>query len=221
MAINAGDALLVLAHESLLDLAEYYQPGVVLSAARLLDEGCRALSVGQFLDMSYQDKRDIGIQDYWPMVAGKTAALLATCCQLGALLGGSDDSRQDLYRSFGHYLGLAFQVQDDLLGIWGDDSLTGKSVVGDLVEGKKSLPVIVGLEKDGAFAERWRLGHISPAEAPGLAQLLARDGALEYTQDSARQMTDLALDSLRRAAPTGQAAELLGMMARGLLNRKA
>jgi geranylgeranyl diphosphate synthase type I len=219
MAINAGDALFVMSNQAIIDLKENYPAEVVVKAAEILHNTCLELTRGQFLDMSYEEKTDLGVDDYWPMVAGKTAALLSACCHIGALLGGGDDSLQEAYRSFGHYLGLAFQVQDDILGIWGDEALTGKSAASDLREGKKSLPVMAGLSAKGRFAERWKQGPIQLAEVQELARVLASEGGYEKASDAAKQMTDLALMSLREADPQGQAGEALFELADKLLQR--
>ncbi|HLA87038.1 MAG TPA: polyprenyl synthetase family protein, partial [Anaerolineales bacterium] len=157
---------------------------------------------------------------YWPMIAGKTAALLSACCHIGSILGGVDESKQDAYRSFGHALGMAFQVQDDILGIWGDEAITGKSAASDLLEGKKSLPVLHGLSKGGKFAGRWTKGPIHPDEVEELAQVLAREGSYEYTHSMSRQMTTMALDSLREADPQGEAGEALMELANKLIKRE-
>ncbi|MCX6068414.1 MAG: polyprenyl synthetase family protein, partial [Chloroflexi bacterium] len=140
-AINAGDGLFVLSNLAITDLITSYPAEIVVKAAQILHETCLDLTRGQYLDISYENRLDLGVEDYWPMISGKTAALLSSCCQIGALLGTSDESTLEAYRSFGHYLGLAFQVQDDILGIWGNEAVTGKSVASDLVKGKKSLPV--------------------------------------------------------------------------------
>jgi geranylgeranyl diphosphate synthase type I len=219
MAINAGDALFVLSNQAIIDLKENYPAEVVVKAAEILHDICLELTRGQFLDMSYEEKTDLGVDDYWPMVAGKTAALLSACCHIGALLGGADDSLQEAYRSFGHYLGLAFQVQDDILGIWGDEALTGKSAASDLMEGKKSLPVMAGLSANGRFAARWKQGPIQSAEVKELARVLASEGGYEKANDAAKQMTDLALMSLREADPQGEAGEALFELADKLLKR--
>ena len=153
------------------------------------------------------------------MISGKTAALLSACCHIGALLGGADEAGQDAYRAFGHYLGLAFQVQDDILGIWGDEAVTGKSAANDLIEGKKSLPVLAGLRANGKFAARWKQGPIQPAEVQELARVLASEGGYEAAVEAAKQMTDLALMSLREADPQGEAGEALFELADKLLKR--
>jgi len=219
MAINAGDALFVMSNQAIIELKESYPAEVVVKAAAILHNTCLELTRGQFLDMSYEEKTDLGVDDYWPMVAGKTAALLSACCHIGALLGGADDSLQEAYRSFGHYLGLAFQVQDDILGVWGDEALTGKSAASDLMEGKKSLPVMAGLSANGRFAERWKRGPIQPVEVQELARVLASEGGYEKANEVAKQMTDLALMSLREADPQGQAGEALFELADKLLQR--
>lgn len=221
MAINAGDALFVIANQSMLDLARDYPAGAVVRTATILNDTCLALTEGQYLDMSYQSRADLGVEDYWPMVGGKTAALLAACCQIGAVLGGADQNTEDAYRSFGHYLGLAFQVQDDILGIWGDEAVTGKSAASDLLEGKKSLPVLVGLGKKGKFAARWGQGAITQPEVESVASLLSQEGGYEFAYEAARQMTDLALNNLRGADPQGQAGEALTELALKLLRREA
>jgi geranylgeranyl diphosphate synthase, type I len=220
LAINVGDALFVLSNQAIIDLKEDHPAETVVKAADILHNTCLELTRGQFLDMSYEKRTDLTTDDYWPMIAGKTAALLSACCHLGALLGGADEEKQDSYRSFGQYLGLAFQVQDDVLGIWGNEAVTGKSAASDLVEGKNSLPVLAGLSANGEFAERWRKGPIKPEEVESLAKLLATEGGYEMAHNASTQMTDLALLNLREAEPQGDAGETLFDLAEMLLKRE-
>ena len=220
MAINVGDALFVISNQAILDLKENYPAEVVVRAAEILNNTCLELTRGQFLDISYEERTDLTVEDYWPMIAGKTAALLSASCHIGSLLGRADNSQQEAYRSFGHYLGLAFQVQDDILGIWGDEAVTGKSAASDLAEGKNSLPVLAGLGKKGKFAERWLQGPIRPEEVDEVRRSLASEGGLIAAQDASKQMTDLALMSLREADPRGEAGEALSELANKLLNRE-
>ena len=220
-AINAGDALFILAHMALLETKEAFPPEIALQAGSIINEACLALSSGQFMDISYEKRTDLVAEDYWPMISGKTAALLSACTQVGASLAGVGEPIQENYRSFGHYLGLAFQVQDDYLGIWGDSALTGKSTESDLVAGKKSLPVLYGLAKNGSFARRWAEGPILSDEVGNLSEELVVEGAKLYTLEAADQMTDLALQSLRAAEPQGETGEALFELTQMLLNRKA
>ena len=220
MAINVGDALFVISNQALIDLLESHPAERVVRASSILHDTCLDLTRGQFLDMSYEERHDLSVDDYWPMVGGKTAALLAACCHIGALLGGADEPRQEAYRAFGFDLGLAFQVQDDILGIWGDEAVTGKSAASDLVEGKNSLPVLYGLSRGGQFAERWKQGPTQPEEVAQVAQWLVDAGGYEYAQSQAKQWTAKALQSLESAAPQGQAGETLIGLAHKLLKRE-
>lgn len=220
MAINVGDALFTLSSQAIMDLKENFAADIVVQAAEILHNTCLELTRGQFMDMSYEKRTDLTPEDYWPMIAGKTAALLSACCHLGALLGGANEAQQDSYRSFGQYLGLAFQVQDDILGIWGNETVTGKSAASDLVEGKKSLPVLAGLAANKKFAERWRQGPIHAFEVEEMAKLLATEGGYVAAHDASKQMTELALLNLREADPQGEAGDELFDLAEKLLKRK-
>ncbi|MDL1909853.1 polyprenyl synthetase family protein [Chloroflexi bacterium CFX6] len=220
MAINVGDALFVMSNQAIVRLKGNFPAEVVLKTAEILHDTCLDLTRGQFLDMSFAARTDLTTDDYWHMIAGKTAALLSACCHIGAILGGADEEKQTAYKSFGQFLGLAFQVQDDILGIWGDETITGKSATSDLVEGKKSLPVLAGLSVNGKFAARWRQGPIEPHEVEDLARLLASEGGYETAHEASSQMTELAMLNLREADPQGEAGDLLFGLAERLLKRR-
>jgi geranylgeranyl diphosphate synthase type I len=219
-AINTGDAMFTLAHLALLRLEETVSPATALQAARILQETCLYLTEGQFMDLAYESRGDLTIEAYWPMVSGKTAALLSACAELGSLCAGRDQEIREKYRQFGRLLGLAFQAQDDLLGIWGDAAQTGKSAESDLVSGKKSLPALYGLARDGKFAQRWRQGPIQSDEVGDLADQLELEGARAFTQDTANNLTEEALQALETARPEGEAGEALRTLALKLLSRQ-
>ena len=221
MAINVGDALFVMANLALTDLGNTFPADKTLAAIQILQRTCLDLTRGQFLDMSFENQKEVKVEDYWLMVTGKTAALLSACCHIGAVLGHADEATEEAYRSFGHFLGLAFQVQDDILGIWGDENVTGKSTASDLIERKKSLPVLVGLNKRGSFASLWNNQEITTDNVEEAAKLLANESAYTYTHDIAKQMTDLAINSLREADPQGEAGDALMGLADKLLHRSA
>ncbi len=221
MAINAGDALFSVANEAMLDASTENPADVVLRAAAVLHAACIALTRGQFLDMSYERHSRLSVDDYWPMVEGKTAALLSACTEIGAILGGADATRTKDYASFGRNLGLAFQVQDDILGTWGDEKQTGKSAASDLIEGKSSLPVLHGLAHSPDFAQRWANGPITSAETPRLAQMLKDAGSHAFCEKEAERLTALAMKSLHSAEPQGEAGAALEKLTGQLLQRRA
>lgn len=219
MAINAGDALFVIAYQSIFDLSKHYPAEIVLQAGKILSEVCLKLTQGQYLDMAYENRHDLSIEDYWHMIGGKTASLLSACTHIGSLLGYAKPEVVEAYRLFGYHLGLAFQVQDDVLGIWGDESITGKSAASDLVEGKNSLPVLFALEKNGAFAQRWKQGAIQQEEVNDLAHLLEEEGAKEYAEKTSAEQTQKAMQYAEQAQPHGEAGQTLLGLAHMLLKR--
>ena len=219
MAINVGDALFVISNQAMMDLIQTHPPSTVVEAAKILYDTCLSLTRGQYLDMSYEERNDLSLKDYWPMVGGKTSALLSACTHIGALLGNAGEAEQESYRQFGYHLGLAFQVQDDILGIWGDEAVTGKSTASDLVEGKNSLPVLYALGKQGKFAKRWKQGPITIAEVKAVAALLEEEGGRDYAEKISEKETQTALDYLRKANPRGAAGESMLELANVLLKR--
>jgi geranylgeranyl diphosphate synthase type I len=219
-AINAGDAMLTLAHLALLGLERTTSPETTTLAATTLQRACLQLTRGQYLDLAFESQIRLPIHAYWQMVGGKTASLLSACTELGAIVANTTQTRRNAFREFGYHLGLAFQAQDDILGIWGDAARTGKSNESDLIAGKKSLPVILGLEQNGPFAARWARGPIQPHETNDLAVQLENEGARLYAEESASQMTDHALNALSQASPQGQAADMLISLANHLLRRE-
>jgi geranylgeranyl diphosphate synthase, type I len=218
-AINVGDALFVISNQAVMDLAEDYPAEIVVKTARVIYNACLDLTRGQYLDMAYENRSDLSIEDYWKMIEGKTASLLAACTQVGAILGGTDDKTIEQYRVFGRDLGLAFQVQDDILGIWGNEARTGKSAASDLVEGKNSLPVLYGISQKGRFAQRWAASAIQPDEIAEVAQMLVQEGALEYAQHETQRLTNQALCTLEKINPKNGAGKALVDLTNKLLNR--
>jgi geranylgeranyl diphosphate synthase, type I len=221
IAINSGDALFSLSFIALSQLSDRYEPDLVLAVEKIFNKTCLLLTQGQHLDISYEEQQDLSVEAYWPMVRGKTAALLASSTEMGALLADVDLSIRRNYRNFGHALGLAFQVQDDILGIWGDSSQTGKSNESDLVTGKKSLPILYGLSLNGPFAKRWYQAPIRPQEVKSVAKLLEDEGGLEYTKKTADRLTRLAYQDLESANPIGPAGAALFELVNDLLGRKS
>lgn len=220
MAINVGDAMFVIANQAIMDLIKTHPAVTVVRAATILNGTCLDLTRGQFLDMSYEERTDLSLEDYWPMIGGKTSALLSACTHIGSLLGNASDEEQEAYRQFGYHIGLAFQVQDDILGIWGDEAVTGKSAASDLVEGKNSLPVLYALGKHGKFAERWNQGPITAGEVKAVSAMLENEGGRNYADEISEKETQKALSFLEKANPRGAAGESMLELANMLLKRK-
>jgi geranylgeranyl diphosphate synthase, type I len=135
-ATLAGDALLALALEVLVASRDPR----ALPAARLLSRALVDLMSGQAIDVELETRATVGRADYLAMASGKTAALIGCACGLGATAGGADSATVRRMHRFGHHLGLAFQMVDDLLGIWGDPAVTGKPARSDLRSKKRRFP---------------------------------------------------------------------------------
>jgi geranylgeranyl diphosphate synthase type I len=225
-AINCGDVMFTLAFLAVHDLAEMLPAQDVLLVSRIIQQTCLRLTGGQYLDISYEKKPVLPEESYWPMIGGKTSALLACCTELGAVVTGANDACRDAFREYGYSLGLAFQVLDDWLGIWGDVEMTGKSAESDLVSGKKTLPVVYALARNGDFTRRWLQGNITAAEVPELAHMLEQEGAYTYTLETAERLTAQAMAALQRAvtnSPTASASDAsraLEELSGALLKRK-
>lgn len=219
-AINTGDAMFAMAQQAVMRLERHTTVATAYSAVKILLQASASLTYGQFLDISYERRRSMPVADYWPMVQGKTAALLAACAEMGALIGGADVEIRARFREFGLSLGLAFQSLDDVLGIWGNEALTGKSAQSDLVSGKKTLPVTFALEMNGEFARRWMKGPIEANEAAEVAALLEQEGARAFAESQADRYTQKALDALKAATQAGDAQDALRELANILLRRK-
>lgn len=154
-AINVGDALLNLAYLSIFDLHVNLDHKEINNSLYCLQSTCLLLTQGQHLDIAFETDPQIQLSRYWQMIDGKTAALISASFEIGSIAAGAGNQDQKLVAEFGKNIGLAFQVQDDYLGIWGDEIQTGKSSFSDLMNRKKTYPIIRGLENNLKFANSW------------------------------------------------------------------
>jgi geranylgeranyl diphosphate synthase, type I len=221
-AINTGDALFALSHLATYALQDSgVSPATCLDVRRILDDACLELTRGQHLDIAFESRETVSLEEYQRMIEGKTGALLAAATQAGAALGGADELRQRAYRSFGLHLGLAFQVQDDFLGIWGESERTGKAPGDDLRTRKKSFPIAVGLSDSPEFRQRWSGQDRDEAAVRAMIRLLEQSGARARTEAAAESHTRHALEALAQAQPQSPAAEELESLSARLLRRTA
>jgi geranylgeranyl diphosphate synthase type I len=142
-AILVGDALFALARLHLWQVLQAgVEPTIALSLAKLFDMTLLKLTEGQHLDMSFEQQQEISLSSYEEMISRKTARLMRCATKMGALLGSSSQAIIDGLARFGHALGLAFQVRDDMLGVWATEAELGKLPAGDIYRRKKSLPIL-------------------------------------------------------------------------------
>ena len=204
-AINAGDMLFSLSRIALHRLTDLgFSDARVLRLMRLYDETCVALCEGQYIDIWTSEHDDaMSVELYFDMIGRKTAALISASIQAGALLATDDEAVIDRYRAFGWSLGIAFQLNDDLLGIWGVEQRTGKEPT-DIARRKKTLPVIYAFEHATGpdrdrLVELYAAAHEAPDRTDEIVEILERTGAREFTRSEARRHRDEALAHLDAA----------------------
>lgn len=219
--INVGDALFSLSNLALLLLAERGVPTTtVVAACCLFNITQLALTCGQYLDIGFESRDDVSAEDYLAMIEGKTAALAACSCEMGALVAGAPDEQRENLRAFGRHLGLTFQMQDDVLGIWGDPAHTGKPAGADIARRKKSLPILYGLERSEELRALLAQSALSADDVGRATQILEAVGSRDYTHQLAEQHHVQALGALEQVSFQGTAAQALHELAQMLLTRE-
>ncbi|SOD61393.1 geranylgeranyl diphosphate synthase, type I [Streptomyces zhaozhouensis] len=220
-ALLAGDALL---NQAVRVLTEADAPAHALTGVRWLTEATTQLIEGEQSDLHFEERSQVSLGECLLMTERKTAALLACACALGGLWGGGEERAVDALRRFGHHLGMAFQLTDDLLGIWGDPEVTGKPAGADLASRKKSLPVVAALDS-GTPAAR-RLAELYTDEEPvdgeepgdgaeggptveALAALVEEAGGRAWAERAAAEQLALAEEALAPLPTTGEPVERL------------
>jgi geranylgeranyl diphosphate synthase type I len=223
-AINAGDAMFTLAYLALLKLKERaIADEKVANSTKMLSLACLELCEGQYLDVEYESHLDTTVEDYLDMAAKKTAALFAASTSLGAYLGSEDSKLVDFFHLFGKELGTAYQICDDILGIWGMEESTGKSA-GDISQRKKTLPVVYGLQNSEGESRR-RLKELYSQKSIGeediaeVTKILDSLGARDYAENLAEQYYYKALAQLEATRLDTSRRAPLKEIARSLLKR--
>ncbi len=200
--INSGDAMFVLARLALDRLERQVDSDTFADVHDAFDRATLALTQGQFLDLCFETREMVTEQDYLQMVRGKTGALLAATAAIGARVATADARLVEALGRYGENLGIAFQITDDILGIWGDPSVTGKSARSDILARKKSLPLLAGAADDPTGEIRKALSGppISAAEAERIASMLDGVDARRYSEARAGDFAaraERALDETR------------------------
>jgi geranylgeranyl diphosphate synthase, type I len=235
--INVGDGLFVLARLALCRLsdratespqAEHVPLHRQRAAALALDRACLALCEGQYFDMAFEGRLDVDLDQYLRMIRHKTATLLAASAQLGAIIATDTPEWIDQYYRFGENLGMAFQIQDDILGAWGDERVTGKSAATDIRNRKKTLPVVYVLnhpnERNSARQLIDLYAREEPLDQPSIQTVLAimeRVGARQYAEEMAEEYYRQALRNLEQAGIANAPQAQLRELAASLLGRTA
>lgn len=214
-AINAGDAMFALAARAVAEC-----PARDLSRDLIIrfQDMVMDLTHGQYLDMSFESRADVTPEEYMAMIRMKSAAIIAFSLEAGALLANADAATVQGLRSFGLAMGKAFQIWDDILGIWGTADRTGKQEAKDLENRKKTLPVLLGLARaEGEVRgtlRRYMEG--TQVQTESVRAALTEIGAREAAERIMREERGKALEALERARIDPIARAALGTLAEQL-----
>lgn len=226
LVINVGDYLYSLAYKALYQLdTQRFPPETLLAVFRLMNDTCLALTQGQDLDLRFETLPDVSTEMYIDMVYKKTGALVEAAILCGAMLGTSEAVVLKQYDQFARNIGIAFQIQDDILGIWGDRQKTGKSTDNDLYRKKKTLPIIYLLDKvtgkrrDKVHALYRQEAPLSPDEIAFVRECLAWTEAQAYAQSTAEAYRERAFKALDALELNHQAHTELQLLAKFLIDR--
>jgi geranylgeranyl diphosphate synthase type I len=208
-AINAGDALFAAAHLALFRLRGTGVPAeLILELTDAFDRMAIDIVAGQVMDLSFENRRNVAPSEYLQMIAGKTAAIVRFAAWAGAMLGGANPASAERFGTFGEALGLGFQVQDDLLGVWGSATQTGKAAADDVRRKKQSFPIIL-LRATADESSAAELEHIyaapelDPYAIDRVLEMLDRFSVRELVEQQVRAYHDEARFALEAAAPIG------------------
>lgn len=202
-AINAGTAMRMLASIAITDLKTTRLPAErLIEAHKILDESCLRMIEGQYLDISFEENLEIQLTDYMDMVEKKTAALIEASLQLGAITVLSQDEAVP-FKHFGRYLGMAFQIRDDMLGIWGEEGATGKPGGSDIRHKKKSFPIVYALERASGsirtdIISTFKKGILDDDDIKRLMSGLEKLGAYRFSQKKCEMYYGKALNEIKK-----------------------
>jgi geranylgeranyl diphosphate synthase type II len=219
VALLSGDALLALAYRALLRTKTTY----IQEITKVFTEGVVTVCEGQALDKEFETRHRVHVNEYLSMIEKKTGKLVSVAAQIGGLIGNAAPSDLEALRKYGEYVGRAFQIQDDLLDIVADEKEFGKTIGGDLVEGKKTFLLLEALRR--AKGEQKKLlqrvftdGGVSRRQVKAFRQIYEETGAIDSAKKRIEDDISQAKNQLSKM-PASAARETLRWLTEKLLNR--
>jgi geranylgeranyl diphosphate synthase, type I len=218
-AINAGDGLYTWAMRAL----TLQEKNPVLAMRTLMDAAMATVE-GQIMDIGFEERMDVSADEYLTMIYNKSGALIEGSARLGALATTDDIETIDAYGTFAHNLGIAFQIQDDYLGIWGDEARTGKSATTDIEGKKKSYPVLIALDEASVSAQTqlrqiYAQDDLSASDVQTVLGILDDVDAARRTRDLTDRYFDQAISALDTVTTGNRAHAKLLELAQFLVKR--
>ncbi len=224
-AINVGDGMHVMANLAALRLNELnVTHSKIVDVIGILNRSVMELCEGQYLDMSFEGRTDVTTDMYLEMISRKTAALIEASMHIGAVLATNDEELVRHFRKFGKKIGIAFQIIDDIIGIWQRTEDTGKPVASDIRNKKKTLPVLYAFEKASKenrklMADVYEKDELSDDDVNKILNVLEEVGAREGCQKIASKFEREALEELDRTGIQNEAMDKLKTLTNFLVDR--
>ncbi len=204
-ALNVGDFLSTMAHDIFHETEGAVDPAVFAKAYSVFRQAAMDVIRGQSLDMHFETAETVSLDAYLEMIRLKTSCLVSASIRIGAILTGVDEATDNFLEKIGEHAGLAFQIQDDYLGIWGDTSITGKSNLTDLITRKKTYPILLGLAECPAFKAVWEANpQITPEIARKMAKMLSEAKIDEKTNEAVFQHLSAIKEGQKRFSHAGE-----------------
>lgn len=202
VAILSGDAMLTMASQYVARVDE----AVLQPVLEVFNTTAMEIYEGQQWDMDYEQRAEVTEADYIEMIRLKTSVLLGCACKMGAIIAGADEANAKALYEVGLNLGLAFQLQDDVLDVWGDEATFGKEIGGDIMNNKKTYLLINALNRaqgdDLGGLRRWITDEYAMRQekVPAVRAIYERLGLRQLAQEAIAAYTQKALDGLAQVA---------------------
>lgn len=221
-AILSGDQMLIEAYKMLAQVPADKLPKVLHLFNKMATEICE----GQQYDVDFESQEHVAIDDYLLMIRLKTSVLLATALQMGAYIAGAAEQEQNALYQFGIHIGLAFQIQDDILDVWGDPATFGKAIGGDIACNKKTFVTLTALQladEDSRHALHTWLSQTMQDNVEKIAAVTAIYDRLEVRAECEKRVVKLTQQALAYLStlPQNAAADQLRQLADKLNTRKS
>jgi geranylgeranyl diphosphate synthase type II len=220
--ILSGDVMLIQAYQ----LFENYEGEIFVDLAKLFSKTAIEVCEGQQYDVDFETRNDVTVDNYIKMITYKTAVLLGASMKMGAIIAKASKEDQNKIYDFGKYLGIAFQLQDDYLDAFGDESKFGKKIGGDILENKKTFLYLKSLEflpknKKNVLINLFSSEKFDPSEKISKAKSLFKEsGSLDFTILEIKKYTNLAFTILKSINISERKKELLFEFGTSLMDRK-
>lgn len=222
-AILSGDAMLTMATQYVAQV----EPSVLPAVMELFNRTAMEIYEGQQYDMDFEVRSNVTLEEYIEMIRLKTSVLLGCACKMGAIIAGASEANAQALYDTGVYMGLAFQLQDDVLDVWGDEATFGKAIGGDIMNNKKTFLLIGAMQKaqddDANELRRWLNDEyaLRSEKVAAVTALYERLGMREAADEAIKRNNDMALEALSKVEMNEDARESFVKFIEGLVGRNS